>query len=313
MDLYEGTARLGMTMLAKDALKSLQTPILEVGYFDVGPEGGPVAILLHGWPDDPVSWNAVAEGLTGAGWRVLAPYLRGFGPTRFQSKDRPRTGDLAGLAHDVLDLADALGVERFAAVGHDWGARAAYIVACAAADRVSHCVGISVGWGTNDPSQRLSLKQVQSYWYHWYMALDRGADLVRSERRAYTRYILDLWSVRRKLNEVEFERLAQAFDNPDWADVVLHSYRVRWGLATPDPAYAALAAGVRADPTIHVPTLTIHGGADPCNDPSTSEGKETYFAASYRREVLPGVGHFPQWEAPERTTALVLEHLKTAK
>lgn len=299
-------------MLTQSALKSLQTPVLEVGYFDVGPEDGPVAILLHGWPDDPVSWNAVAKGLVGAGRRVVAPYLRGFGPTRFRRRERPRTGDLAGLAQDVLDLADGLGIGRFAAVGHDWGARAAYIAACTAADRVSHCVGISVGWGSNDPSQRLSLKQAQNYWYHWYMALDRGEELVRTDRRNYTRYILDLWSVRRKLDEAEFARLAEAFDNPDWADVVLHSYRVRWGFAVPDPACMALAARVSADPTIRVPTLTIHGGADPCNDPSSSEGKESLFAGGYRREVLPGIGHFPQWEAPDETTALVLEHLGAA-
>lgn len=300
-------------MLTKDKLKSLQTPILNVGYFDVGPIDGPIAILLHGWPDDPVSWNTIAQGLVTSGWRVLAPYLRGFGPTRFLSADQPRSGDLSGLANDVLDLADALGIERFAVVGHDWGARAAYIIACTSADRVSHCVGISVGWGTNDPSQRLTLKQAQNYWYHWYMAIDRGADVVLNERNAFTRYILDLWSVRRKLEEAEFDRLTDAFTNPDWADVVIHSYRVRWDLADADPTYFALAKEIDVDPTISVPTLTIHGGADPCNDPSTSEGKEGFFTSGYRREVLPGIGHFPHWEAPDETTSLILEHLGPAR
>jgi pimeloyl-ACP methyl ester carboxylesterase len=296
-------------MLTAASLKTVQTPLLNVAYFDTGPSDAPVAMLIHGWPDDPVSWSAVADGLAQAGWRVLAPYLRGFGPTTFRSPEQARTGDLASLAQDALDLAAALGIERFAAVGHDWGARAAYIAACAAPERVSSCVGMSVGWGTNDPNQTLGLRQIQNYWYHWYMALDRGADLVVTDRREFTRYILDLWAVRRKLDEAEFSRLAGTFENADWAEVVLHSYRVRWGLATPDPAYAALAERVAADPIIRVPTMTIHGGADPCNDPSTSECKERFFTGSYRREALPGVGHFPQWEAPEETTRLVVEHL----
>lgn len=299
-------------MLTKEHLNLTQTSTLDVGYFDVGPKNGPVAILLHGWPDDPVTWSAVAHGLTAAGWRVLAPYLRGFGPTRFRCAEQRRTGDLTGLGQDLLEFADALEIERFAAVGHDWGARAAYIAACSAPDRVSHCVGLSVGWGTNDPSQKLNLKQAQNYWYHWYMALERGGDLVRNDRDNYTRYIIDLWSVKEKLGTEAFDRLSTSFATPDWAEVVLHSYRVRWGLETPDPAYDELAARVAADPVINVPTLTIHGGADPCNDPSTSEGKDTFFAAMYRREVLPGIGHFPQWEAPEDTTRLILEHLSYA-
>lgn len=296
-------------MFTTESLKIVPTPALDIACFDVGPAQGPVAMLIHGWPDDPVSWNAVAAGLVREGWRVVAPYLRGFGPTRFRSPDQERKGDLAALAQDALDLATALGVERFAALGHDWGARAAYIAACATPERITHCIGMSVGWGTNDPSQTLSLNQVRNYWYHWYMALDRGAALVREERRVFTRYMLDLWAVKRKIGDAAFERLAEAFDNPDWAEVVLHSYRVRWGLAVPDMSCAALAKRVAAAPVIHVPTLTIHGGADPCNDPSTSEGKDKFFAGPYRRALLPGIGHFPQWEAPDETLRLVLAHL----
>ncbi len=296
-------------MFTASAVKSVHTSTLNVGYFEGGAIGGPIAILLHGWPDDPATWQAVASDLITSGWQVFAPYLRGFGATTFRSQTQRRTGDLSGLAQDLLDFADALGINRFAVVGHDWGARAAYIVACAAPDRVTHCIGISVGWGTNDPSQKLSLKQAQNYWYHWYMALDRGADLILNDRHTYTQHILDIWSVKRKLRTEELERLRKTFENPDWAQVVLHSYRVRWGLETPDNAHDALTARIDTDPKIHVPTLTIHGEADPCNDPSTSEGKENFFAGPYRRALISGVGHFPQWEAPNETTALILDHL----
>lgn len=264
-----------------------------------GPTGGAPIILLHGWPDDARTWDRVLPALHAAGRRTYVPYLRGFGPTRFRDPATPRSGQLAALGQDVIDLADAIGLERFAVVGHDWGARAAYIASVLAPQRITHCVALSVGWGTNDPSQRLALRQVQNYWYHWYMALDRGADLVREERMSYTRYIWTIWNPNWRVPEEELETTARSFENPDWADIVLHSYRVRWGLAPTDPGYAAIEARLAGDPTIAVPTLVIHGGGDPCNDPATSEGKERFFAGAYERVVLDGVGHFPQREAAD--------------
>jgi pimeloyl-ACP methyl ester carboxylesterase len=194
-------------------------------------------------------------------------------------------------------------------VGHDWGARAAYIASALSPDRVTHCVALSVGWGTNDPAQPLPLKQVQNYWYHWYMALDRGAALVREERRELTRYIWAIWNPGWRISDEEFAATAASFDNPDWADVVLHSYRVRWGLGPKDPAYSAAEAKLARDPTIRVPTLVIHGGGDPCNDPSTSEGKESYFASRYERTLLDRVGHFPQREAPAAVADAIVRFL----
>jgi pimeloyl-ACP methyl ester carboxylesterase len=231
--------------------------------------------------------------------RTFVPWLRGYGETRFLDRRTMRSGQLAALAQDVLDFADSLGLKHFAIVGHDWGARAAYIASCAAPERITQCAAISAGWGTNDPDQVLSLKQTQNYWYHWYMALERGERLVRDDRRAFTRYIWTIWNRNWKFSEAEFEVTARAFDNPDWADITLHSYRVRWGLAPVDPAYASLEARVKANPSISVPTLMVHGGGDPVNDPSTSEGKEKLFTGPYRRVVLDRVGHFPQREDPE--------------
>jgi pimeloyl-ACP methyl ester carboxylesterase len=286
-------------------MRSVATPLLNIAYEDEGPRNAPCVILLHGWPDDIRTWDGIGPALRAAGFRTVTPYLRGFGATRFLNVETPRSGQLSALATDVLDLADALEIERFAIVGHDWGARAAYIVACAAPDRVSACVAISVGWGTNDPDQPLALQQTQNYWYHWLMALPRGAALVREDRHRFTRYIWDIWNPRWPVPDDVFASTARAFDNPDWAEVTLHSYRVRWGHAEPDPLYAALEARISKDPRITVPTLTLHGAGDPCNDPATSENKEALFTGFYRRVSLPDLGHFPQRERPEA----VLEEL----
>jgi pimeloyl-ACP methyl ester carboxylesterase len=281
------------------------TPFLEIAFEESGPPEGFPVVLLHGWPDDARTWDRTVPSLRSAGFRVLVPYLRGFGPTRFRNPGDMRSGQLSALGRDLLELADALAIGRFAVVGHDWGARAAYIAACLAPDRVAACAALSVGWGTNDPDQALSLRQAQNYWYHWLMALPRGEALVRDDRRRFTRYIWSIWTTAWAIADPEFEATAASFDNPDWAEVVLHSYRVRWGLADADPSCAALEARLKADATIHVPTLMIHGGSDPCNAPSTSEGKEVLYSARYERHVLPGIGHFPQREAPEP----VLRHL----
>ena len=290
---------------ASGHLKSVTTPLLEIAYEDEGAPDSPCVILLHGWPDDIRTWDGIGPALRAAGFRTITPYLRGFGPTRFRHPETFRSGQLSALATDVLDLADSLGIERFAIVGHDWGARAAYIVACAAPDRVISCTAISVGWGTNGPDQALTLRQTQNYWYHWLMALPRGAALLHEDRHGFTRYIWDIWNPDWHIPDDVFAITAAAFDNPDWADLTLHSYRVRWGHAEPDVRYAALENRLLADSRISVPTLTLHGGGDPCNEPSTSENKDELFTGFYRRVLLPGLGHFPQRERPEA----VLEEL----
>ena len=205
----------------------------------------------------------------------------------------------------MLDLADALQLERFAVVGHDWGARIAYTLACVAPERIAGIAALSVGWNGNDPHQPISLPQTQAYWYQWLMALDRGADLVRTDRRDYTRHIWSIWNPGWTVSDALFDAVAASFDNPDWADITLHSYRVRWELAPKNPAYAHLAERVSHDPVIGVPTLMLQGGADPCGLPETSEGKETLFSGHYERVLLDDVGHFPQRQSPD----LVLDAL----
>jgi pimeloyl-ACP methyl ester carboxylesterase len=278
---------------------TIETATLAFGCEISGPQVGRPVILLHGWPDDVRTWDRITPALHAAGLRTVVPYLRGFGSILFHSAKIMRSGQLSALGQDLLDLADALGLNSFAVVGHDWGARAAYIASCLAPERVTQCVALSVGWGTNDPTQKLSLRQTQNYWYHWYLALDRGAELVRNDRLNFTRHLWTVWNPNWRISDEEFSATAASFENPDWADIVLHSYRVRWGLAPTDPAYQAIETRLAAEPTIIVPTLVIHGGRDPCNDPSTSQGKEHFFAGPYQRLVLDRVGHFPQREAPK--------------
>ncbi len=298
--------------MSSSPLKAVSTRLLEVAYEVSGPEGGRPAILLYGWPDDIRTWDRSLPALHAQGWKTIVPYLRGFGATRFLSASTQRSGQLAALGQDVVDLADALGLDRFAVAGHDWGARAAYIAASLAPHRISHCVALSVGYATNDPRQPLSLRQARNYWYHWYMAVDRGEAALRTERRAFTRFLWQTWSPNWSFSQADFERTAASFENPDWADVVLHSYRHRWGFVAGDPMYDALEKKLTPAPPITVDTLVIHGAADSCNDPATSEGREPFFQGRYQRVVLPGLGHFPQRESSE-VGPIIAEFLATGQ
>lgn len=289
----------------------IQTSVLDVTCEVSGPADGRLVVLLHGWPDDVRTWDRVVPTLHAAGWRTLVPYLRGYGPTRFRDRATMRSGQLAALGQDLIELADVMALDAFAIVGHDWGARAAYIAASQCPDRITHCVTLSVGYGTNDPNQGLSLKQVRNYWYHWYMALDRGAALIRADAGVLARFMWESWSPDWRFTDAEFAATAASFDNPDWADIVLHSYRHRWGLAAGDPRYDGLEKKLNPAPPIAVPTLVIHGGGDACNDPATSEGKEAFFSGRYERVVLDRVGHFPQREAPDRVADAIARFIDT--
>ena len=293
----------------RSGIRTVETPQLSIAVEDSG-TGRPL-VLLHGWPDDVRTWDAVLPALHAAGWRTIVPYLRGFGPTTFKPGAR-WSGDLEALGQDVLDLMDAMDLPTAVLVGHDWGARAAYIAAHAAPDRVEACVALSVGWGTNAPDQPVSFAQIQNYWYHWLFATPKGEALVRDDRRGLTRYIWGIWAPEWPVSDATFEATAASFDNEAWADVTLQSYRVRWGHAETDPRYDALRAAQKADPTIAVPTLVLHGGADPVNAAVLSEGREAMFSGRYERIVMPGLGHFPQREDPDGVAHEVLAFLGAA-
>ncbi|MCI4666154.1 MAG: alpha/beta hydrolase [Neomegalonema sp.] len=290
-------------------LLNAETKLLNIAYERSGPKDGSPLILLHGWPDDIRTWDLVKPALHQAGFETFVPYLRGYGPTRFRADATMRSGQLAALAQDLLEFADAVALPRFHLVGHDWGARAAYISAVLAPERVAALAGLSVGWGTNHPGQKMSYAQSKNYWYHWFMGLERGAAAVAEDRRSFTRFLWETWSPGWTFSDAEFAATAASFDNPDWAAITVHSYRHRWGLADGDPAYAALEARVTADPTISRPTLTLHGAADGANSPETSEGKEALFSSDYERVLIDGAGHFPQRERPEETAAALTAFL----
>lgn len=292
-------------------MKFVETPLLRIGYEEWNPAGARTVVLLHGWPDSQRCWAGVAPVLADAGWRVLVPALRGFSPTTFLHAQTPRTGQLAALGRDLLDFIAALGLRQPALVGHDWGARAVANACGLAPGVASHLVLMSVGYGTNDPSQPLGLPQARNYWYHWYMATPRGEKTVREDGRSFARIMWDTWAPAGWYQADEFEATAASFDNADWADVVLHSYRHRWGHASGDPRYAADDAALTPAPVLAVPTLVLHGAEDSCNPPETSAGKEHYFRGPYVRQLIAGAGHFPQREAPQAVAAALLHFFDT--
>ena len=285
---------------------TIQTPLLEIEYLQWNPEGKKTVVLTHGWPDAPITWRRVAAGLADSGLHVVAPALRGFAGTRFLCAQTPRSGQLASLGRDMLDFIDAIKLEQPILVGHDWGARAVANAVGLRPGVASHLVMLSVGYGTNDPNQALTYAQTRSYWYHWFMATQRGERAVRTDGQAFARMMWDTWSPAGWYAEQDFIETARAFENPDWADIVLHSYRQRWGHAPSFPEYAADDALLNPAPILSVPTLVMHGAADTCSHPDMSANKEQFFSGIYKRTLIEGAGHFPQKE----NSARVLQEIR---
>jgi pimeloyl-ACP methyl ester carboxylesterase len=289
-------------------MEIVTTPVLRIAYELGGPADRPPVLVLHGWPDGPRTWDKVVPALQQAGFRTIAPFLRGFGETTFLSPATMRSGEMVAMAQDALDLADALGLDRFAVVGHDWGARIAYALAILVPQRVTKIVAMSVGWQPGAlPTP--GFEQARKYWYQWFMSTGRGAAAVAADRKGVARIMWDTWAPQGWYDEAEFEATAKSFDNPDWADITVHSYRVRWAEAEKDPRYRDLDTRVHGAQSIGVPAMMIQGGADGVTLADTTAGKGQYFTAGYTRHVLDGVGHFPTREAAERVNRLLLEFL----
>ena len=290
-------------------MKFTETPLLRIGYKEWNPEGTRTIVLTHGWPDSLRCWHAVAPLLVDAGYRVIAPALRGFLPTTFLHEDTPRTGQLSALGRDMVDFVHALELYQPILVGHDWGARAVANACGLQPGIASHMVMLSVGYGTNDPHQALSIEQSHLYWYHWFMATARGMQTVREEGKAFAQHMWDHWAPKGWYLPHEFDQTALAFNNPDWAEVVLHSYQHRWGNAEGDPSFADDEAQLQPAPVISIPSLVLHGALDGASLPATSAHKEQFFSGRYERQVLPGVGHFPQREAPAKVAQAILKFI----
>ena len=287
----------------------LQTDVLTLSYADTGPAGAPAVLLLHGWPDAARGWDALVAQLVAADYRAVVPSLRGFGESRFTSSSSVRDGTGAALVQDALDLVDALGIEQFSVVGHDWGARAAYQLSAVAPHRVRSACALALAY---QPGSRFTMppfELARPLWYQWLMYVEAGVEAVRRDPVGFAREQWLTWSPPGWWDEAELAATAQAFSNPDWADVTLNAYRTRFLRSEPrDPRYDPVRARVAAVRRVTVPTLMVQGAADACDLPASSEGLEEFFA-DYRRVVLDGIGHFPHREAPAEVTRLVLEHL----
>ncbi|MFC6880203.1 alpha/beta fold hydrolase [Actinomadura yumaensis] len=286
----------------------VRTAELDVGYVVTGPEGGRGLVAVHGWPDDVHCWDGVLPFWHEAGYRVYRPFLRGFGPTRFRSADTMRSGQIGALGHDLAAFLEALDLDRVLLVGHDWGARAGYVVGALFPERVAALVALSAGYATNRPDAPLSWPLVHAYWYEWFVATERGRRAMRDDRRSFSRHLWETWAPGWTFGDQEFEQAAAAWDNDDWPPVTVHAYLHRWGEAAGDPAYDHIEQRLSDPPPVRVPTLVVHGAQDGDNLPETTEGKDELFAAHYERVVLPGVGHFPPREAPEKVAELTLRH-----
>jgi pimeloyl-ACP methyl ester carboxylesterase len=291
--------------------KTIRTPTLEIAYFEVGPPDGPPVILLHGWPSDPHDWDAVVPLLAAAGCRVLTPWLRGYGPTRFLDPATPRSGQQAALGADLRDFMDALGIGQAILGGYDWGGRAACVVAVLWPERVRGLVSITGYNIQNIPAsgQPAAAFTEYRYWYQWYFNMERGRAGLRANRRDLARLLWRLWSPNWKFDDATFEQTAASFDNPDFVEVTIQSYRHRFATAPGDPTLEDLETRLAAQPTIDVPTIVLHGEADGVDPPGNSEHDAPHFTARYERRVIPVAGHFLARETPEPVARAVLDLL----
>jgi pimeloyl-ACP methyl ester carboxylesterase len=282
-------------------IKSIRTKLLEIAYQESGPADGQPVILLHGWPSDPHDWDGVAPPLADAGCRVLVPWLRGYGPTRFLDPATPRSGQQAALGADVRDFMDALGIAQATLAGYDWGGRAACVTAALWPERVRGLVSIT-GYniqniaGSGRPG---SAAAEHRHWYQWYFQTERGRAGLTQNRRDIARLLWQLWSPNWRFDDATFEATAQSFDNPDFVAVTIQSYRHRYGAAPGDPTYEALEQRLAGRPKITVPTIVLHGAADGVGPPENSEHHAQHFIAHYERHVVPVAGHFLSRETPD--------------
>jgi pimeloyl-ACP methyl ester carboxylesterase len=292
-------------------MRTIQTNLLEIAYRDDGPRDGHAVLLLHGWPDDSSTWDAIIPILNDAGLRTIAPTTRGFGETRFLSPDTPRTGNAARLVLDVIEMLDALDIGAFSVAGHDWGANMAEMLVVGWPARVDRIAMLStpprLGGLATSPFWHARLQ-----WYHWFQATKRGAQAVRDDRKGFARIMWETWSPQGWFDDATFDRVAASFDNRDWADVTLHSYRSRWDEAEPDPASKWLDDKVKATRTLALPTIYFQGELDGVNPPKASERVAEKFTGPFERIVLPGVGHFPTREAPAVVAARLVKHFSPA-
>jgi pimeloyl-ACP methyl ester carboxylesterase len=295
-----------------EPLRHINAGVLNIAYYEDGLADGPVVMLMHGFPYDIHSFVDVAPQLAASGCRVIVPYVRGYGPTRFLDAATPRSGEQAAVGADLIALMDALDIKRAVVAGYDWGGRAACVVAALWPERCIGLVSVNSYLIQNIAKAMVPAKAQfeAAYWYQYYFQIERGRAGLAANRREIAKLLWRQWSPNWRFDEACFERTAIAHDNPDYVDVVIHSYRHRYGLADGDPRYADLQRRLAALPVISVPTITLDGDADgvaPATDGSASAAK---FTGGRSHRVIPGAGHNLPQEEPEAFVAAVMELVK---
>ncbi len=292
-------------------LKHIPAGALDIAYFESGQADGPPVFLMHGFPYDIHSYAEVAPMLAEAGCRVIVPYLRGFGPTRFIKEDTPRSGEQAALGADLVALLDALKVERAVLAGYDWGGRAACVVAALWPERCAGLVSFN-SYNIQNISKAMepdTPENEHSLWYQYYFHSERGRAGLAKDRRGLIRLLWKLWSPTWPFDDATFKRSVAAFDNPDFVEVVIQSYRHRFGLAPGDPAYAEIERRLAAQPAITVPAITFDGANDGVRPPASAAAHAHRFTGPRAHRVVPGVGHNMPQEVPRVFADAVLELL----
>lgn len=288
-------------------MKSLRTSTLEIAYLDHGPADGPPVVLLHGFPDDVHAYAAVAPALALDGFRVLVPWLRGYGATRFLDAATPRSGEQAALGSDLRDFMAALDLPPAVLAGYDWGGRAACVVSALWPQRVRALVTMG-GYNIQNLAsggRPAPARQEFAYWYQWYFQTERGTAGLAANRRELCGLLWRLWSPNWRFDGALLDRVAASWDNPDFVEVVIHSYRHRHNAAPGDPALAPVEARLAQSPTIGVPAINLEGAADGVGAPRFPDPHRARFTAGYERRVLDRVGHFLPHEAPQAVVQAV--------
>lgn len=290
-------------------IKTVHAGVLDVAYFEAGPADGPPVLLMHGFPYDIHAYAEVAPLLAAQGCRVIVPYLRGFGATRFVSDATPRSGEQAALGADLLALLDALDIPRAVLAGYDWGGRAACVVAALWPERCAGLVSFN-SYNIQNIAKAMqpdTPQNEQRLWYQYYFHSERGRAGLAADRRALCRLLWQTWSPTWRFDDATFERSAAAFDNPDFVEVVIHSYRHRFGLVAGDPIYAGIERRLAAQPVITVPTITFDGVDDGVRPPAEASAHARQFRGPRSHRLVPGVGHNMPQEVPQLFADAVLE------
>ncbi|WP_096665138.1 alpha/beta fold hydrolase [Polaromonas sp. AET17H-212] len=290
-------------------LRHVTAGVLDVALYETGPADGPPVFLMHGFPYDMHAYAEVAPLLAAQGCRVYVPSLRGFGATRFLSDAAPRSGEQAAIGADLLALMDALAVPRAVLAGYDWGGRAACVVAALWPERCAGLVSLN-SYNIQNIARAMvpdSPENEHSLWYQYYFHSERGRAGLTANRRAFCRLLWKLWSPTWAFDDATFERSAAAFDNPDFVEVVIQSYRHRFGLVTGDPTLADIERRLAAQPPISVPSITFDGSDDGVRPPAAAAQHARLFTGPRSHRIVPGAGHNLPQEKPQLFADAVLE------